>query len=316
MAGSQVIFRGLREGKYNLEVRSAGKPSSSGNAATFAFEVLPPWYRTRQAYILFGLLVALLLFGVVRWSSYVERRRNRALEQVVHERTHQLEETMAALGEETRNAATLAERDRLANEIHDSVQQGLTGAILQLDTTLKLPVVSGDIRSRLSVVRNMVSYARQEVQHAVWDLESPLLEGTELAEALHNLTTFIDSGGIKIDVSVTGTPKRLGRTINHNLLRIAQEATTNAIRHAQAHRIEIKLAYSSDAVSMVIADDGNGFVPNAVLQDKIGHLGLRGIRNRVKKIQGQLHIESAPQHGTSLRIVVPVPTQENSNDHA
>ncbi|HEY0945413.1 MAG TPA: histidine kinase, partial [Opitutaceae bacterium] len=169
VAGSQVSFRGLHEGRYNLHIRFTEKFSSPGAAAVFPFEILPPWYRTWQAYLLFGLVFSIMLAGLIRWSIYMERRRNRMLERVVHDRTRQLEDAMARLGEETRHKATLAERDRLANEIHDSVQQGLTGAILQLDTTLKLPSVGGDIRSRLNVVRKMVSYARQEVQHAVWD---------------------------------------------------------------------------------------------------------------------------------------------------
>ena len=312
MAGSQVSFRGLREGKYTLQARLSEKYNPSAPIAAFAFEIAAPWYRTTPAILGFGLLIAIALLGVMRWASYVERKRNRVLEQVVHERTHQLQETMEKLAEETRNAATLAERDRLANEIHDSVQQGLTGAILQLDTTLKSPAVSGDLRPRLNVVRNMVSYARQEVQHAVWDMESPLLEGSELASALQNLTTFVDSGGTKIEVSVSGTPIPLGRTINHNLLRIAQEATTNAIRHAKSQLVTMQLAFGTDAVSLSISDDGVGFVPDAVLQDKVGHLGLRGIRNRVRKLSGKLIVESAPNRGTSIRIIVPILVNENA----
>ena len=311
IAGSQVSFRGLREGKYNLQARLAEKYNPAAPVATFPFEIAAPWYRTLPAYLGFGLIGAVALLGVMRWASYVERKRNRVLEQVVQERTHQLQETMAKLGEETRNAATLAERDRLANEIHDSVQQGLTGAILQLDTTLKSPAVSNELRPRLNVVRNMVSYARQEVQHAVWDMESPLLEGSELASALRNLTTFVDSGETKIEVSVAGAPIPLGRTINHNLLRVAQEATTNAIRHAQAQRVTIHLVFEPDTVALTISDDGIGFVPDAVLLDKVGHLGLRGIRNRVRKLRGQLKVESAPNQGTSIRIVVPKPHDEN-----
>ncbi|PTY07092.1 sensor histidine kinase [Opitutaceae bacterium EW11] len=306
MAGSQLSFRGLHEGDYSLQVRPEQKFASAGGMETFAFEILPPWYRTWPAYLLFGFAATLVLAGVLRWSNYLERRRNRRLEQVVRDRTRQLETTMAKLGEETRNAATLAERDRLANEIHDSVQQGLTGAILQLDTTLKLPVVSGDVRSRLNVVRNMVSYARQEVQHAVWDMESPLLEGTELVDALHNLTAFLNADAVNIEVKVEGTPVPLGRTINHNLLRVAQEATTNAFRHAKADRISIQLEYGQDSVSLKIVDDGIGFRPNEVLQDRTGHLGLRGIRTRVKRMGGRLTIDSQPQQGTSVCITVPL----------
>lgn len=316
MAGSQVSFRGLDEGRYTLRVRLSGARHAGMAVAIVPFEILPPWYRTWPAYALFAGLIVGALFGVVRWSSYIERRRNRALERLVQERTRQLEDTMARLNEETRNAATLAERDRLASEIHDSVQQGLTGAILQLDTTLKLSAVGGDLRSRLNVVRNMVSYARQEVQHAVWDMESPLLEGSDLAEALRNLTSFVDSGAVHIEVTVSGEPIPLGRAINHNLLRIAQETTTNALRHAQARNVTMHLDYQTDAVSLTVSDDGIGFAPPAVLEGRAGHLGLRGIRNRVKKLGGSLTIESAPSHGTSIRIVVPRPTHLLALNHA
>lgn len=314
LAGSQLSFRGVSEGKYLLQIRAQERYNPAGAITRFPFEVLPPWYRTWPAYLLFGSVGAMLLLGLTRWSSYLERRRSRMLEQVVHERTRQLEDAMARLGEETRNAATLAERDRLANEIHDSVQQGLTGAILQLDTTLKSPAIVDDVRSRLNVVRNMVSYARQEVQHAVWDMESPLLEGTGLAEALRNLTTFINANGVVIDVAVTGKSVPLVRAINHNLLRIAQEATTNAFRHAEAKRISIRLGYGEGMVSLVIADDGIGFEASDVLRPKAGHLGLRGIRARVKKMGGTLAIDSAPGRGTSISIVVPLDPGSDSTE--
>ncbi|ACB76510.1 sensor histidine kinase [Opitutus terrae] len=313
--GSLLSFRRLREGVYGLQVRIAAAQADATVPSTFQFEILPPWHRTWPAYAAFGSAVALALLGVMRWSSYLERRRNRALEELVKNRTHELEATMAKLGEETRKAATLAERDRLANEIHDSVQQGLTGAMLQLDTTLKLPAMSGDMRSRLNVVRNMVAYARQEVQHAVWDMESPLLEGTDLADALRNLTTFVDADGMKIEVAVKGTTVPLDRAVNHNLLRIAQEATTNAFRHARARRISVQLEFRTDAVALGIADDGVGFRPGEVLQDRTGHLGLRGIRTRVKRLGGTLAIESQPGQGTAMQIVVPLdgPAAEEAN---
>ena len=303
---SLLSFRRLREGAYRLQVRTVAAQGDSSEPSTFEFEILPPWHRTWPAYLLMGGAGLLVLAGVTRWSSYLERRRNRDLEALVKTRTRDLETTMTKLGEETRRAATLAERNRLANEIHDSVQQGLTGAMLQLDTTLKLPAVGGDIRSRLNVVRNMISYSRQEVQHAVWDMESPLLEGTELGDALRNLTTFINDEEVTIDVDVEGEPVALGRTANHNLLRIAQEATTNALRHAQAHRISIRLGYAGAAVTLTIADDGVGFLPNEVLRERTGHLGLRGIRTRVKRLKGTLAIDSVPGQGTTIRIEVPL----------
>lgn len=309
--GSLLSFRGLREGNYRLEVRVAGTRSDEEISAPFVVEVLPPWHRSLPAYLLFGCAGMLLIFGAARGLNYLERRRNRRLEKLVHERTRQLETAMERLGEETRNAATLAERDRLASEIHDSVQQGLTGAILQLDSTLKIPAVDAGVRSRLNVVRNMVSYARQEVEHAVWDMESPLLDGTDLADALRNLTAFVNSGEVAVDISVTGEAVPLGRTISHNLLRIAQEATTNAFRHAKARRIVVRLDYQPASMAMTIADDGIGFQSSDVLHSSRGHLGLPGMRARVKKLKGTFDIVSAPGKGTTIRVDVPI--QENQN---
>jgi signal transduction histidine kinase len=88
------------------------------------------------------------------------------------------------------------------------------------------------------------------------------------------------------------------------LLRIAQEAITNAVRHAAAKSIAIVLICEQDAVSLSITDDGNGFVPDDVLSNGIGHFGLRSLRGRAGKIGGEIHIQSAPGQGTSIKVVV------------
>ena len=222
---------------------------------------------------------------------------------------------MKRLNDETRVTATLEERDRLAVEIHDTVQQGLSGAILQLDTTLKLPAATGDLRARLNVVRNMVSYARQEVQHAVWDMDSPLLEGNDLGDALRKLTTYTDSSTVVPAVVISGQPVPLPRFTTHHLLRIAQEATTNAVRHAQPGRITLELDYGAGSVVLTITDDGTGFNPDEAL-NKSGHFGLRGIRGRATKLGGEFTMESAPEAGTSIRVEVPLTPGKPLTRHA
>lgn len=311
--GSLLRFPGLHEGDYQLQVRITGEPGEPGPPLTFPFEVLAPWHRTWPAYVLYTVIVVLAVFGTIRWTGYLARKRNRVLEQLVHERTSQLESTMTRLNDETRISATLAERDRLASEIHDSVQQGLSGAILQLDTTLTLPTVNTNLRARLNVVRNMVSYARQEVQHAVWDMESPLLEGNDLGEALRKLTAFVTSGSLSPKVVVSGSPQPLPSATTHHLLRIAQEATTNAIRHGAARDIQLHLSYQADTVSLAISDDGIGFDPDSVL-NQAGHFGLRGIRARARKLHGALTITSASGEGTCIQVVVPF-TTPTTHDH-
>ena len=303
--GSSLRFPALHEGKYHLQVRIGGPRTVPGTPLDFSFEILPPWHRTGPAYIAYSVLGLLAVLGLTRWSGHLARRRYRVLEQIVQERTGELESTMRRLNEETRVTATLAERDRLAVEIHDTVQQGLSGAILQLDTTLKLPAAMGDLRTRLNVVRNMVSYARQEVQHAVWDMDSPLLEGNDLGDALRKLTTYTDSSTVVPTVVISGSPVALPRFTTHHLLRIAQEATTNAVRHALPGRITVELDYGADSVVLTISDDGIGFSPDDAL-NKGGHFGLRGIRGRATKLGGEFTIQSAPEAGTSIRVEVPL----------
>ena len=313
--GSLLQFPGLPEGSYRLQVRTAGQPATPAAVFTLPFEVLPPWYRTGPAYLTYVVLLLLVALGVIRWSGQLARKRNRALEQLVQERTSQLESTMVRLSEETHASATLAERNRFAGEIHDSVQQGLTGAIIHLDTTLTLPIATGDLGARLHVVRNMVSYARQEVQHAIWDMESPLLKGSDLGGALRKLSTYVTSNKVAPRVEVTGEPADLPRATMHNLIRIAQEATTNALRHARAGEIILRLNYQADGIELVIADDGAGFQPDAVL-NQAGHFGLRGIRTRAKKLGGTLNITSAPGEGTSVRVVVPRASLSSHEPHS
>lgn len=302
--GSLLALTDLPEGRYRLEVRLTDARAPVGAPLVLGFEIAPPRYRTWYAYVLYALAGAGAVLGLMHWSARRTRAKNVALEKLVTERTDELRTAMQQLREETRNAATLAERDRLAGEIHDSLQQGLSGLMLQLDATLKLPDLPEDVRSRLSVARNMVSFTRHEVQHAVWDMETPLLEGTELGEALKKLAELIGPGAAEVRIDVTGRPAGLSSATKHHLLRIAQEAITNAVRHAAARTIAITLAYGATDVTLSVCDDGNGFVPSQVLAGGIGHFGLRGLRGRAAKIGGELHIESAPGHGTTVRVTV------------
>jgi signal transduction histidine kinase len=315
-SSSTLTFRGLPAGPYQLEVRAAQYEHGGPSAITpFAFQVLPPWHQTPGAYALYALALIGAVWGIVRTSGQLARKRNLALEQLVNERTRQLETAMEKLNEETRHTATLAERNRLAEEIHDSLQQGLSGALLQLDATLNLPQLEGSIKKRLEMVRNMVSYTRHEVQHAVWDMESPLLEGSDLGDALKRLTSFVDSGQVHIKVFVVGSSIRMPVQVSHQLLRIAQEAVTNSIRHAQARSIRIILEYSTSQVSLQIIDDGVGFEPKYLSSLGLGHFGLRGLRNRARRIGGELAVSSSPGTGTSIKITLLHPSRSAPASH-
>lgn len=314
--GSVINFHQLREGDYRLDVRLSDSHGPISEPLSIGFTILPPWYRTWYAYVLCAAAALAAIWILVRSSNQRALARNAVLEQLVQKRTEELKVTMQKLAEEMRNAATLAERGRIAGEIHDSLQQGLSGLILQLDATLKLPGLNGDVRSRLSVARNMVSFTRHEVQHAVWDMESSLLDGAGLDDALRKITALISPGTVHIEITVEGAEVPLSSEIKHHLLRIAQEAITNAVRHAEASTISIQLEYRADAVLLAVTDNGRGFSPERVLANRLGHFGLRGLRARASKIGGDLQVVSSSGNGTAIRIRVPLPAAAPLNFHA
>jgi signal transduction histidine kinase len=303
---SLLTLTDLREGSYRLDARLVDARGPVGESVSVDFAIEPPWYRTWYTYACYATAGTLGVLGVISWALRRTKSQNLTLERLVHERTEELRTTMHRLEEETRNTATLAERNRLAGEIHDSLQQGLSGLILQLEATLKLPSISTDVRTRLSVARNMVSFTRQEVQNAVWDLESPLLENDDLGDALNKMAALISSGGPRIELTITGTRRRLSSSATHHLLRIAQEAITNSVRHGAANRITVVLNYADDSVSLAVTDDGCGFLPQQILTREFGHFGLRGLRGRADKINGDIKIISEPGRGASIQIRVPI----------
>lgn len=263
----------------------------------------PPWWNWKHTATLLGVSVLGAITSVI-WIRTLRRR--------VEERTQALQETMGRLQRETQTSATLAERERLAGEIHDSVEQGLSAIIMQMDTAAKLVHRPDEVSRYLTLARNMAGFSRSEVQHAVWGLQSPLLENADLPTALRRIAQDISAGGtLRVTVEVTGEVRSLPRGIEHHLLRAAQEAVNNAVKHAQPETIQIVLTYQTDRIGLRVRDDGCGFDPQAV---SVGmrSFGLKGLHMRTKKMHGSLNILSQPGAGTSIEMVVPL-TKPQSN---
>ncbi len=260
----------------------------------------PRWWVVKRTL----LITAITGLGCLLVSWWIHLLRHR-----VAQRTTELANAMAKLKRETQMAATLAERDRLAGEIHDSLAQGFNGLILQLDTTAKLSDCPDDVRSGLSLARSMVAFSRTEVQHAVWDLQSPLLEDANLGTALTKMAEQLSTETPRISIALTGAVRTLPSTIEHHLLRIAQEAITNSIKHAEARVIEVIVHYSPTEVNLSIRDDGRGFVTTQIFTAGLSHFGLRSLRGRAKKIGGEMTIASEPGRGTVVTIQVPTVTE-------
>ncbi|MBK8477106.1 MAG: sensor histidine kinase [Opitutaceae bacterium] len=303
--GSTLTLPNLREGSYQVEIRLADKRGPLGRATRIDFSVEPPWTRTWQGYLAYCVVAAIGLGAFARWLGRRARRRNAALEALVGERTEQLQATMRRLEEETRNSATLAERNRLAGEIHDTLEQSLSALSLQLASAARLPECTESVRAGLAIARNMVAFSKDEVRNAVMDLHSPQIEAEGILGALERLVGQSLPGEIQGTVKAEGVTRVLGSKIEHHLLRIAQEAVANTVKHAEARHIDVHLRYLDEEVVLAIVDDGKGFDPIAARQLPPGHFGLKLLRGRAAKLGGKMEIASGPQQGTRIEIHVP-----------
>ncbi len=232
------------------------------------------------------------------------------LEERVKERTAQLKLQITARKElELQSKATLAERTRLAQELHDTLEQSLTGVALQLDATTRLfEKESDNAKSHLEMARTLVSESQMEVHRSVWNLRCRALEQFDLPEALQMSIRQITGGSnLRADMKARGRVRPLPETVEENLLRIAQEALTNIIKHSGATQAEIDLDYGPKNVILQIKDNGKGFERDECAGPREGHFGLLGITERVKRLEGEIHFASAPNGGAAIRVKIPIP---------
>jgi signal transduction histidine kinase len=203
--------------------------------------------------------------------------------------------------------AVLTERNRVARELHDTLEQGLTGISLQLEAVNATVSTSPEMAHRsLEVARQMLSYSLEETRRSVMDLRSQALEARDLPGALTNLARQMTLGTRTCaEVRVEGQPQPLDASQEHHLLRIGLEALTNALKHANASRIDIELRFRATETDLVVKDDGRGLAVGDQDMNE-GHFGLLGVRERVDKLGGSLQIDSRPGQGTQLAVTVPL----------
>jgi signal transduction histidine kinase len=282
-AGSRrlINYNSLGHGSYQFAVR-AEIPGGPAAERDFAFTVLPQFYETAW----FRLLALGALIGMA-WAIYRLR-----LQQI-----------------RSRFAAVLAERARLAREIHDTLAQGFVGISSQLDAVaMCLPDENTPARRFLDMARRMARHSLTEARRSVMDLRASVLEGQDLAAALESGTRQWAAGsGVEVDVTVSGPAAELPEEVEQHLLRIAQEAVTNVLKHAGASRIWIRMHREARKLYMVIKDNGRGFDQDGVFSSMAGHFGIIGMRERAERLGGHLRLASAPGAGTEVEVTVPLP---------
>jgi len=208
------------------------------------------------------------------------------------------------LSTQSRETAVIAERNRIARDIHDTLAQGFTGVIVQLeaaeDANLQgLPREAGE---HLDRARNLARESLSEARRSVQALRPQALDVSNLSDALDALFAKMTTGtGLESKFAVLGSPRSLLPDWEENLFHIGQEILTNALRHAQATRLTAKLIFLPGEVCLDLHDDGRGFDPSR----KNDGYGLLGIRERVEGMGGRLVVQSSPAKDTAVRITLP-----------
>jgi len=208
---------------------------------------------------------------------------------------------------QAREAGVADERRRLAAEIHDTIAQGLTGIIAQLQVVANAPDLA-IARTHLESASELARHSLGEARRSVHNLAPVALAEDGLPEALKKtVAEWSERTGVRAEFAVTGTTEQLHDEVSATLLRIVQEALSNASRHAHAARLGVTLSFLGDEVILDIRDDGRGFDPDALPErTRTGGFGLDGMRARAERIAGTLTIEAEPGHGTAVSARVPL----------
>ncbi len=287
-----------------------------------------PGWLTPQRLLIGFVIVCSLLIVIVSWTVMLSRKNstlnflvaerekarqalqqaNDQLEERVKERTAQLKFEITARKEsEVQFKAVLTERTRLAQELHDTVEQTLTGIALQLDAASKLHDRSPENSLRhLELARSLMAKSQVEVRQSVWDLRSRELEQFDLATALTEGARQITCGtNVQVRFETRGKPRSLPEVVEENLLRIGQEALANIIKHSGATHVGIELQFEQQQVCLQVKDNGTGFDLEKAVGPSEGHFGLLGMSERAKRLGGRFSLSSKPEEGTSVRVEIP-----------
>ncbi len=286
-----AYYTNLPAGHYRFRVKAVNNDGVWSQAgAELAFSIRPPFYR--NVWFILLALAALAAIGILLYRLRLRRLRS------------QFE-------------AVLAERNRMAREIHDTLAQSFAGVSVQLEFASQL--LSHDqpeaAHQQLDRTRAYVREGLAEARRSIWDLRAVTANST-LPTRLTQLVEQSRSEPLTIQLNIGGTYRPLASSVENEVLRIAQEALANVQRHAKATHVTINLQYQDSHLHLTIADNGRGFNASEAAHSKNGHFGLQGMHERAAQINAQLNIASTPAQGTTITLDVPITSGKGSKKNA
>jgi len=302
--GSLVQVTGVLEAGLNARLLKVGRGDADYRLHVQGMADLRviqsgPWWTPARIFTVVG-STALLALAAGGWALFLRRR--------VGEKSKALVQEIAARREQE---IVLQERKRLAADLHDTLEQTLTGASLQLDA-----LDSVDAPKPLLLARRLLDRSRDELRRAVWDLTPEVIEESGFAQALDAIAREQSELGMKIDVAVTGETAGVPDRIAAHLCRVVQECISNAARHGQARSVEVDLQVDETAVAMRVNDDGRGFDPETAPGISTGHFGINGMKERLRRLGGRVEIHSRPGGGTQVVVSCPLSEAEDREEMA
>jgi signal transduction histidine kinase len=279
----QALYNDLRPGRYRFRVvasNDAGTWNEAGAVLDLTME--PAWFQTRAFAV--AMAVAFLAAATSLYRS----------------RVRQLARAMKARFDER-----LAERTRVAREIHDTLLQTVQGSKLVADHALTDPSDHGRLVRTVEQLAEWLGQAAEEGRAALKSLRTTTSEANDLAAALRRaLDECRGNGTVDVSLSVVGEGREVHSVVRDEIYRIGYEALRNACRHSTARAVHVVLEYARD-LKLSVRDDGVGIDAAVLEKGKDGHFGLRGMRERAARIGARLAIDTVPASGTTVTLVVP-----------
>lgn len=287
-AGTRRVayYTNLPAGKFRFQVLAANNDRVwSTSPASFAFRVEPYFYQTYWFDLLCATLILLIGWLAYRW------------------RVHQVE---------SRFRAVLAERTRIAREIHDTLAQGFVGISVQLELVTQMLTTSPQsVRQQLNQTRKLVGESLAEARRSIWNLRSNETGAIDFASRFSTaIRQRTDGKLLETNIQFTGAYRSLPGEIESELLKIALEAVANVLQHAKATRIDIQMQYEIAQLRMGIADDGTGFAEEMAAYRQEGHFGLIGMRERAAALGASFKVDSSPGTGTRISVELRLDSKE------